>query len=140
MIPESRIPILRAAVTNSRPLQVRVAPLAMRPKIGINTIVKEMTSTITRRQIGTTSVMSTFVAKTETSANASTKFGIAKPTLNTVDKTKSTLPRTKAAVIPSALPINPPKPTAVIAINTDIRVPEITDDNKSYPLLSVPRM
>ena len=75
--------------------------------------------------------MSTFVAKTETRAKASTKFGTARPTLNKVDITMSTFPRTNAAVIPSALPINPPKLTAVIAINTDMRVPAISDDSRS---------
>ena len=58
--------------------------------------------------------MSTFVAKTETRAKASTKFGTARPTLNKVDITMSTFPRTNAAVIPSALPINPEAPVTTI--------------------------
>ena len=131
-------PIDFAAVTNSRFDHDKVAPRAMRPKIGMMTIVSAKMTTNTLRQSETVEFTSGAVASTATRASANTKLGIERTALKTMLTTASIFPRTYPERMPMRLPMAPPTPTATTATNKVSRVPWSNSRKRSYPLLLVP--
>ena len=131
MICRSVMPIDLAAVTKSRLDQDIAVDRAIRPMIGMMTIVRETITTMRRRDGGTGFDGSGEVPNTEMSVIERSKFGMERTTLNIAFAKRSKIPLLKAARIPITDPITDPTITDMPAISNEYREPSTSCANMS---------
>ena len=131
MICRSVIPIDLAAVTKSRLDHDIAVERAIRPMIGVMTMVSDTITTMRRRDGGTGLDGSGEVPNTAMSVIERSKFGIESTTLNNALAMRSKIPRLNAARIPKIEPTTVPMTTEIPAMSNEYREPSTSCANMS---------